>query len=101
MVGVMPPAKTEPVRPLPMMLVLNPCPGGRLSVVGGLLPLLLIGGLIFFVVRSTRRQSGGLGGGLGQLTSLTKAKAKVVDGERPVTRFTDVAGSPAGKTEIR
>ena len=71
-----------------------------LSVLAGLLPLLLIGGLIYFVVRGARRQSGGLGGGLGGLTSLTKAKARVIDAERPVTRFTDVAGYAAVKTEI-
>jgi cell division protease FtsH len=70
-----------------------------LSVLVGLLPLLLIGGLIYFVIRGARRQSGGLGG-LGGLTSVTKAKARVIDGERPATRFTDVAGYSAVKTEI-
>jgi cell division protease FtsH len=70
-----------------------------LGVLAGLLPLLLIGGLIYSALRGFR-QSGGLGSGLGGLTSLTKAKAKVVDGERPVTRFTDVAGYDAVKTEI-
>ena len=71
-----------------------------LSVLIGLLPLLLIGGLIYFVIRSVRRQAGGPGGGLGHLTSLTTAKARVIDVERPVTRFTDVAGYAAVKTEI-
>jgi len=71
-----------------------------LSALAGLLPLLLIGGLIYFVFRSVRRQSGGLGGGLGALKSLTKAKARVIDAERPPARFADVAGYPAVKTEI-
>jgi cell division protease FtsH len=71
-----------------------------LSVLAGLLPLLLIGGLIYVVVRGARRQSGGPGGGLGRLTSVTKARARVIDGERPATRFTDVAGYSAVKTEI-
>ena len=75
-------------------------PSSLLSVLTGLLPLLLIGGLIYFVLRSARRQAGGLGGGLGHLTSLTKAKARVIDGERPTTRFSDVAGYSAVKTEI-
>jgi cell division protease FtsH len=66
------------------------------SVLVGLLPLLLIGGLIYFVIRGARRQPGGLGG----LNSVTKAKAQVIDGERPVTRFTDVAGYSAVKMEI-
>jgi cell division protease FtsH len=71
-----------------------------LPALAGLLPLLLIGGLIYFVFRSVRRQSGGLGGGLGALKSLTKAKARVIDAERPPARFADVAGYPAVKTEI-
>src|SRR6202008_3265061 len=39
-------------------------------------------------------------GGLGHLNGVTKAKARVIDGERPVTRFADVAGYAAVKTEI-
>ena len=66
------------------------------SVLTGLLPLLLIGGLIYFVIRGARRQAGGLG----HLTSLGKAKARVIDAERPATRFTDMAGYSAVKTEI-
>ncbi len=70
-----------------------------LSGLFGLLPLLAIGGLLFIIIRSMRRQPGGLGtmGGLG---GLTKAKTRVIDAERPATRFTDVAGYPAVKTEI-
>jgi cell division protease FtsH len=71
-----------------------------LSVLIGLLPLLLIGGLLYLVFRIVRAQAGGMGGGMSHLTSLTKAKAQVIDGERPVTRFTDVAGYAAVKTEI-
>jgi cell division protease FtsH len=67
-----------------------------LSVLTALLPLLLIGAIVYFVIRGARRQAGGLGG----LTSLTKAKAQVIDAERPATRFTDVAGYTAVKTEI-
>jgi cell division protease FtsH len=70
-----------------------------LPVLLGLLPLLLIGGLFYSAFRGFR-QSGGLGGGLGHLNSVTKAKARVIDAERPATRFTDVAGYPAVKTEI-
>ena len=70
-----------------------------LSVLTGLLPLLLVGGLLFFVIRSARRQAAGAGG-LGGLGGLTKAKARVIDAERPTTRFADVAGYSAVKTEI-
>ncbi|HEV2253555.1 MAG TPA: ATP-dependent zinc metalloprotease FtsH, partial [Streptosporangiaceae bacterium] len=65
----------------------------------GLVSLLLIGGLFFSAFRGFR-QAGGPGGGLGRLNGVTKAKARVIDGERPVTRFTDVAGYSAVKTEI-
>ena len=72
-------------------------PSSLLSVLIGLLPLLLIGGLLYAGVRSARRP--GLGG-LGSAAGLTKAKARVIDAERPATRFADVAGYPAVKTEI-
>ena len=71
-----------------------------LSALIGLLPLLLIGVLLYLGVRSARRHAGGVGGGMGHLTGLTKAKARVIDAERPATRFSDVAGYPAVKTEI-
>ena len=75
-------------------------PSSLLPVLIGLLPLLLIGGLLFFVIRGVRRQGAGSGGPIGGLNSLTRAKARVFDAERPVTRFTDVAGYTAVKTEI-
>ncbi|HJZ08858.1 MAG TPA: ATP-dependent zinc metalloprotease FtsH, partial [Trebonia sp.] len=68
-----------------------------LSVLIGLLPLLLFGGLLYFGIRKVPLSSGG---GLGGLGGLAKAKARVIDAERPVTRFTDVAGYAAVKTEI-
>jgi cell division protease FtsH len=70
-----------------------------LSVLLGLLPLLLIGGLLYMFIRTTRRHAGGLGG-LGGAAGLAKAKARVISNERPVTRFADVAGYPAVKTEV-
>jgi cell division protease FtsH len=75
-------------------------PSSPLSVLIGLLPLLLIGGLLYFVIRSVRRQAAGGVGGLGGLGGVTKAKARVIDAERPATRFADVAGYPGVKTEI-
>ena len=71
-------------------------PSSPLSVLIGLLPLLLIGGLLYIGVRSARRQAAGLGGPGG----VTKARTRVIDAERPTTRFADVAGYPAVKTEI-
>ena len=71
-------------------------PASLLSVLIGLLPLLLIGALLYFAFRSAR----GPGGVLGRAAGLTKANARVIDAERPATRFTDVAGYPGVKTEI-
>ena len=70
-----------------------------LPVLIGLLPLLLIGALMYVAFRTVRRHAGGLGG-LGGASGLAKAKARVIDAERPATRFADVAGYPAVKTEI-
>src|SRR5580693_7944582 len=53
-------------------------PSSLLSVLIGLLPLLLIGGLLYFGVRNGRRA--GLGG-LGRAAGLTKARARVIDAE--------------------
>jgi len=75
-------------------------PSSALPGLIGLLSLVVIGGLFYSAFRGFRRQSGGLGGGLGQLGSVARAKARVIDGERPLTRFTDVAGYAAVKTEI-
>jgi cell division protease FtsH len=68
-----------------------------LSVLTGLLPLLLFGGLLYFGIRKVPLSSGGGPGGLG---GMAKAKARVIDDERPATRFTDVAGYTTVKTEI-
>ena len=73
-------------------------PSSPLSALIGFLPLLLLGGFILFAVRSARRQTASLGG-LGG-TSVTRAKTRVIDAERPATRFADVAGYPAVKTEV-
>jgi cell division protease FtsH len=70
------------------------------SVLAGLvLPLLLVGGLLYLGVRSVRRHAASLGSP-GGMTGLAKAQARVIDAERPAARFTDVAGYPEVKTEI-
>src|SRR3984957_638612 len=71
-----------------------------LSVLAWVLPLLLLAGLIFVGFRGVRRHAGDIGGGMGGLNGLTKAKARVIGVERPTTRFTDVAGYASVKTEI-
>jgi len=74
-------------------------PSSLLSALSGLLPLLLIGVLFFFAFRSARRHTASLGG-FGGAGSVTRARTRVIDAERPATRFADVAGYPAVKTEV-
>jgi cell division protease FtsH len=65
----------------------------------GLLLLVMLGGLFYVGVRGARRGAAGLRGltGTGELT---RANARIIDAERPATRFADVAGYAAVKTEI-
>jgi cell division protease FtsH len=74
-------------------------PSSLLPMLSGLLLLLLIGGLFYIAVRGVRRQGAGLSGLTGA-ASLTKAKARIIDAERPAARFVDVAGYAAVKTEV-
>jgi cell division protease FtsH len=76
-----------------------PSASSPLSLLLGFLPLLLLGGFILFAVRSARKQAASMGG-LGHAGSLTRAKTRVIGAERPATRFADVAGYPAVKTEV-
>ena len=64
------------------------------SVIGGLLPLLVLVGLYFWISRRATKQLAGGFMGIGA------SKAKVYDQERPTTRFTDVAGYEGAKREI-
>jgi cell division protease FtsH len=65
----------------------------------GLLLLVMIGGLFYVGVRGARRETAGVRGLTG-MRELTRANTQIVDAERPATRFTDVAGYAAVKTEI-
>lgn len=56
-----------------------------LSVLGYLVPFILIGGAFFFISRSARR-------GNNSITSFGKSRARVVDSEQPTVTFDDVAG---------
>src|SRR5579864_1935222 len=74
-------------------------PSSPLPWLIGLLLLIMIGGLFHVGVRGARQTTAGLRGPTG-LRELTRADTRIVDGERPATRFTDVAGYSAVKTEI-
>jgi cell division protease FtsH len=58
------------------------------------LPLILLVGYFVYVGRVARRGTGMLGGALG------RTKPKVVDAERPTTRFSDVAGYESVKRDV-
>jgi cell division protease FtsH len=68
-----------------------------LSLLLGFLPFVLLLGLF---VWTGRRAARSLASGLGGIGGFGRARAKVVDTERPATRFTDVAGYAGVKCEI-
>ncbi|MDX1619430.1 MAG: ATP-dependent zinc metalloprotease FtsH [Nitriliruptorales bacterium] len=68
--------------------------GGLGLIIANLLPLLLIGGLIWWFSRRARGQ-------MSQLTGAGKSKAEVLTSERPDTGFDDVAGYGGVKQEVR
>jgi len=74
-------------------------PSSPLPWLIGLLLLIMIGGLFYVGVRGARQTTAGLRGPTG-LRELTRADTRIVDAERPATRFADVAGYTAVKTEI-
>ena len=65
-----------------------------LSIIGGLLPFILLLVLYLWISRrATRQLAGGIMG-------VGSSKAKVYDEDRPTTRFSDVAGYDGAKREI-
>jgi cell division protease FtsH len=68
--------------------------GGLLeTLLPSLIWLILIVGLFVWTGRAAQRQLSGIGG-------FGRSKAKVIEAERPTTRFTDVAGYEGVKQEI-
>ncbi len=71
-----------------------PSDNGLLAIVVNLLPFVLIIGVLWWFSRRARGQ-------VSQLSQAGRSKAKVRDTEFPDTRFDDVAGYDAVKSEIR
>jgi cell division protease FtsH len=63
----------------------NPTPGFFSSLLGTLIPFLIIGVLFFFLLNSVQ-------GGGSRVMQFGKSKAKVMNKDTPKTTFTDVAG---------
>jgi cell division protease FtsH len=68
-----------------------------LSGVLSFLPLLLLIGFFVWSGRAAQRQ---LSGGVGGIAGIGKSRAKILDTEKPETRFGDVAGYEGAKQEI-
>ncbi|MEU1882563.1 ATP-dependent zinc metalloprotease FtsH [Streptosporangium sp. NPDC020072] len=72
--------------------------GGSLwSALIGFLPLLLLIGLFAWTGRQAQQS---LSGGIGGIGGFGRSKAKIIEAERPTTRFSDVAGYDGVKQEI-
>ncbi|WP_081736273.1 ATP-dependent zinc metalloprotease FtsH [Amycolatopsis orientalis] len=66
---------------------------GVLSALGSLLPLLLLVGFMVWMGRGAQRSLAGAGG-------FGRSKAKIIEAQRPTTRFADVAGYEGVKQEV-
>jgi cell division protease FtsH len=73
--------------------LVTPTSNALISILGWLLPLLLIGGVFFYVSRKAQGQ-------MGSIMSIGRSKAKLYSTERPSTTFDDVAGYDGVKLEI-
>ena len=67
--------------------------GGWLTIVGTVLPLVLIGGLFLMIMRQAQ-------GSNSQAMSFGKSKARVFTGDKPTVTFQDVAGAEESKQEL-
>jgi cell division protease FtsH len=67
---------------------------GWLTVLGTVLPLVLIGGLFLMILRQAQ-------GSNSQAMSFGKSKARVFTGDKPTVTFADVAGAEESKQELQ
>lgn len=79
-------------------LTVNPQPasdnGGMwISLASGILPVILIGGLLFFMLRSAQGQGN-------QALSFSKSRARLYGNEKDKVSFKDVAGSDEAKQDL-
>ncbi|HRI56363.1 MAG TPA: ATP-dependent zinc metalloprotease FtsH, partial [Anaerolineae bacterium] len=86
----------EQLREPNLVLVVNPPAelGNWLAFFGGVLPLLFIGGLFFFLMRQAQ-------GSNSQAMSFGKSRARMFTGDKPTVTFEDVAGCDEAKEELR
>ena len=81
--------------PTPILEAKQPADNGWISIlVTGLLPILIIGGFIFFMMRQAQ-------GTNNQALSFGKSRARMFLGNKTVVTFADVAGVDEAKTELQ
>src|SRR5438128_4084022 len=68
--------------------------GTWLNILGGLIPFLLIGGLLFFMMRQAQ-------GSNNQALSFGKSRARMFMGNKPSVTFADIAGVEEAKQELQ
>ena len=68
--------------------------GNWITLLGAILPLLLVGALFFFLMRQAQ-------GSNSQAMSFGKSKAKMMTGDKPTITFDDVAGAEEAKEELK
>ncbi len=68
--------------------------GAWLNILGGLIPFILIGGLLIFMMRQAQ-------GTNNQALSFGKSRARMFMGNKPTVTFTDVAGVEEAKQELQ
>jgi cell division protease FtsH len=84
---------TEELRTVEMNVAPPSQWGGWITLLGTLLPLLLVGALFFFLMRQAQ-------GSNSQAMSFGKSKAKLMTGDKPSITFDDVAGAEESKSEL-
>ncbi|NOZ07230.1 MAG: AAA family ATPase, partial [Chloroflexi bacterium] len=67
--------------------------GGWMTILGTILPLVIFGGLLFFMLRQAQ-------GSNNQAMSFGKSRARVFTGDKPTVTFQDVAGVEEAKEEL-
>jgi cell division protease FtsH len=68
-----------------------------LDILLGFLPLILIIGFFYWTARKAQNS---LTGGIGAMGGFGRSKAKIIEAQRPTTRFDDVAGYEGVKQEV-
>ncbi len=86
----------EKLSPTALEVTVNPPEelGNWLAFLGGILPLIFIGALFFFLLRQAQ-------GTNNQAMSFGKSRARMFTGDKPTVTFNDVAGADEAKEELR